>query len=59
MAAAKRKRNLSIYTLPILFCGLLVVLTLVKDRSKEQPVKAVLQAGEQLTLSAEAIENYL
>ena len=59
MAAAKRKRNLSIYILPILFCGLLVVLTLVKDRSKEQPVKAVLQAGEQLTLSAEAIENYL
>ncbi len=59
MAAAKRKRNLSIYTLPILFCGLLVVLTLVKDRSKEQPVKAVLLAGEQLTLSVEAIENYL
>ena len=57
--AAKRKKAISVYILPLLFCALLVVLAVVRGRSAEQPVKAVLQASEPLTLTEQAIENYL
>ena len=40
-------------------CGLLIVLALLNTRPSEQPVKAVLQEGEALTLTDQAIENYL
>ena len=59
MAAKKGKKGFSTYILPILFCGLLIVLALVKGRQTEQPVKAVLQEGEPLTLTEQALENYL
>ena len=59
MAAKKGKKGFSAYILPILFCGLLIVLALVKGRQTEQPVKAVLQEGEPLTLTEQALENYL
>ena len=59
MAAGKRKKSLSTYILPILFCALLITLALVKNRPNEQPVKAVLQEGEALTLTDHAVENYL
>ena len=59
MAADKRKRRFSTYILPILFCGLLIALAVLTDRHKEQPVKGVLQEGEPLTLTEQAIENYL
>ena len=59
MAAHKRKRRFSTYILPILFCGLLIALAVLTDRHKEQPVKGVLQEGEPLTLTEQAMENYL
>ena len=59
MAADKRKRRFSTYILPILFCGLLIALAVLTDRHKEQPVKGVLQEGEPLTLTEQAMENYL
>ena len=59
MAAKKGKKGFSAYILPILFCGLLIALALVKGRQTEQPVKAVLQEGEPLTLTEQALENYL
>ena len=59
MAADKRKRRFSAYILPILFCGLLIALAVLTDRHKEQPVKGMLQEGEPLTLTEQAMENYL
>lgn len=59
MAVDKRKRRFSTYILPILFCGLLIALAVLTDRHKEQPVKGVLQEGEPLTLTEQAMENYL
>lgn len=59
MAADKRKRRFSTYILPILFCGLLIALAVLTDRHKEQPVKGVLQEGEPLMLTEQAMENYL
>lgn len=59
MAAKGNKRRTSTYILPILFCGLLIALVLLTEDRAEQPVKAVLQAGEPLTLTEQAIENYL
>ena len=59
MAAAKRKKGISTYILPILFCGLLILLAVLKNRQDEPPVKAVLQEGEPLTLTEQAVENYL
>ena len=59
MAADKRKRRFSTYILPILFCGLLIALAVLTDRHTEQTVKGVLQEGEPLTLTEQAIENYL
>jgi len=59
MTADKRKRRFSTYILPILFCGLLIALAVLTDRHTEQPVKGVLQEGEPLTLTEQAIENYL
>ena len=59
MAGKKGKKGISAYILPILFCGLLIVLTLLNGRQTEQPVKAVLQEGEPLTLTEQALENYL
>ncbi len=57
--AAKRKKDYTAYILPMLFCGLLIVLAVVTDRQKPRSVKAVLQEGEPLTLNEQAIENYL
>ena len=57
--AAKRKKGISTYILPVLFCALLIVLAVVRDRQTEQPVKAVLQESQPLTLSGPAVENYL
>ncbi len=57
--SAKRKKGISTYILPILFCVLLIVLAVLRNRQTEQPVKAVLQEGEPLTLTEQAIENYL
>ena len=59
MAAKGSKRRISAYILPILFCGLLIALVLLTQGKTEQPVKAVLQEGEPLTLTEQAIENYL
>ena len=59
MAAKEGNKKYLNYILPILFCGLLIALTLVKGRPAEQPVKAVLQEGEPLTLTEQAMENYL
>ena len=59
MAAARKKKSISVYILPCLFCGLLIVLAILRGRATEQPVKAVLQEGEPLTLTEQAIENYL
>ena len=59
MAADKRKKRFSTYILPILFCGLLIALAVITNRQTEQPVKAVLQEGEPLTLTEQAVENYL
>ena len=59
MAADKRKRRFSTYILPILFCGLLIALAVLTDRHTEQPVKGMLQEGEPLTLTEQAMENYL
>ncbi len=59
MAAQRKKKGFSTYILPVLFCGLLIVLAVVKGRQAEQPVKAVLQEGEPLTLTGQAVENYL
>ena len=60
MAAAKRKKDYSAYILPFLFCGLLIVLAVLKKGQAEPPaVEAVLQEGEPLTLTDLAIENYL
>ena len=57
--AAKRKNGISPYILPLLFCALLIVLAVLRDRSSEQPVKAVLQKTEPLTLTRVALDNYL
>ena len=57
--AVQRKKGISIYILPGLFCALLIVLAVLRGRTAEQPVKAVLQASEPLTLTEQAIENYL
>ncbi len=59
MAAGKGKKKFSAYILPLLFCGLLVTLAVLKGQPSEQPVKAVLQEGEPLTLTDQAVENYL
>ena len=59
MSDPKRKRKYTIYILPILFCGLLIALAVLKGGETEQPVKAVLQEGEPLALTDQAIENYL
>ena len=59
MAGKKGKRGFSTYILPILFCGLLVALAVLNNRRTEQPLKAVLQEGEPLTLNEQAVENYL
>ncbi len=57
--AAKRKKGISVYILPILFCALLIGLAVLKNGTEKEPVKAVLQAGEPLVLTEQAIENYL
>lgn len=59
MSDPKRKRKYTIYILPILFCGLLIALAVLKGGETEQPVKAVLQEGEPLALTDQAMENYL
>ena len=59
MTADKRKKRFSTYILPILFCGLLIALAVITNRQTEQPVKAVVQEGEPLTLTEQAVENYL
>ena len=57
--SAQRKKSISTYILPILFCTLLIVLAVVRNRQAERPVKALLQESEPLTLNEQAIENYL
>ena len=57
--AEKKKKSFYAYILPILFGGLLVALALMKGQRSDQPVKAVLQEGEPLTLTEQALENYL
>ena len=59
MAQDKRKRKYVVYILPILFCALLIVLAVIQGRESASPVKAVLQAGEPLAMTDQAIENYL
>ncbi len=57
--AAGRKKNISIYILPLLFCGLLVALALLRgERAEPVPVREI-QESEPLTLTDAAIENYL
>ena len=59
MAAGKRKKDYTIYILPLLFCLVLAVLVLLKGQPAEPAPAKVLQAGEPLTLTDQAIENYL
>ena len=59
MASGKKKRRYTRYILPLLFGGLFIALALVKGRSGDQPLKAVLREAEPLTLTDRAVENYL
>ena len=59
MAGRKGKKGYSVYILPVLFCGLLIALALIRNGRAEQPVKAMLQESEPLTLNGQAVENYL
>lgn len=56
---SKKGRGAATYVLPILFCALLILLALVRGQRTEAPTKAVLQKSEPLTLTHQAIENYL
>ena len=56
--SAPKKRRISSYILPILFCALLIVLAVLRNR-EETPAKAVIQPREPLTLTDAALENYL
>lgn len=58
-SAQKQHKAVSTYLLPVLFCGLLIMLALVRNGQIESPVKAVLQESEPLRLTEQALENYL
>lgn len=57
--AARKKKGLSIYVLPILFGGVLLALGLLQNKTAEPIPAREIQAGEPLTLTDMAIENYL
>ena len=59
MASGKKKRRYTRYILPLLFGGLFITLAVLKGRSGDQPLKAVLREAEPLALTDRAVENYL
>ena len=59
MAAGKGKKGISVYIPPFLFCIVMVVLVLLQDRGAEPVPARVLEPSEPLTLTDQAIENYL
>ena len=59
MTSKELKKKASVYILPILFCGLLIVLALLRNETAAPAVAREVQAGEPLTLTDAAIENYL
>ena len=59
MTSHQLKKGISVYILPILFCGLLIVLALLKNDRAEPEAAREIQASEPLTLTDLAIENYL
>ena len=59
MTSDRLKKGISVYILPILFCGLLIVLALLRNDTKEPAAVRELQASEPLTLTDLAVENYL
>lgn len=59
MTSKELKKQISIYSLPILFCGLLIALALLKNDRVEPAAAWEIQKSEPLTLTDMAIENYL
>ena len=59
MTSDRLKKGISVYILPILFCGLLIVLALLRNDTKEPAAVREIQASEPLTLTDLAVENYL
>lgn len=59
MTSEQLKRKASVYILPILFCGLLIVLALLRNEAAEPASTRVIEAAEPLILTDVAIENYL
>ena len=59
MTSRELKKHISPYILPILFCGLLIVLALLQREPAEPAAARVIEAGEPLTLTDMALENYL
>ncbi len=59
MAPNKRKNGVSVYILPFLFCLVLTALILLRGQPADPVPAKVLQSGEPLTLTNQAIENYL
>ena len=59
MTSEELKKQASIYILPMLFCGLLIVLALLRNETAAPTAAREVQAGEPLTLTDAAIENYL
>lgn len=59
MASKELKKQISTYILPILFCGLLIVLALLRNEAATPTAARVIEAGEPLTLTDMALENYL
>ena len=55
----KAIRKAIAYVPPILFCALLIAFAWIRNHETDAPIKAVLQQSEPLTLTQQAIENYL
>ncbi len=60
MAGGKRKKDYSVYILPILLCILFLIMARFHYPKSEPPVdETVMEEVEPLTLTDQAIENYL
>ena len=59
MTSKELKKQISTYILPILFCGLLIVLALVRNKGAEPASAWTVEEGAPLTLTELALENYL
>lgn len=59
MTSREPKKQISTYILPILFCGLLIALALIRSKTPEPASAWTIQEGKPLTLTDMAIENFL